>query len=132
VFYACHDPAVIAYQAATIEQFLDDTIAMWRGGARSPMDVVHEDVVHRIWREGAGLTPVGELRDSSDRVLRQLPGAVSEESLLADLRTAQPNHGFSWGRFGPRTIIRRAGTERVWAPTPPERKPGILGRLFGR
>ena len=132
VFYACHDPPVIAYQAATIEQFLHDTIAVWRDGPRSPVDVVHEDVVHRIWREGAGLTPVGELRDSADHALRELAGTLADDSLVADLRNAQFGDGFSWGRFGPQTIIRRAGSERVWGLTPPERKPGILGRLFGR
>jgi len=132
VFYACHDPPVIAYQAPTIEQFLIDTIAMWRGGARSPVDIVHEDVVHRIWRDNAGLTPAGELRTSADRVLREFIGTLPDDVLIADLRAARMGDGFNWGRFGPRTIIRRTGNERVWALTPPERKPGMLGKLFGR
>ena len=41
VFYACHDPAVIGYQAETIETFLADVVAMWRPG-RSPVDRMHE------------------------------------------------------------------------------------------
>lgn len=40
--------------------------------------------------------------------------------------------GFAWGRFGPRTEIRRAGRERLWALIAPEQKPGLLRRLFGR
>jgi cell wall assembly regulator SMI1 len=54
VFYACHDPAVIGYQAETIEAFLADVVAMWRPG-RSPVDRMHEEGVHRIWREHPGL-----------------------------------------------------------------------------
>jgi cell wall assembly regulator SMI1 len=38
VFYACHDPPVIAYQAESIEAFLRDVVAMWRPGQRSPVD----------------------------------------------------------------------------------------------
>ncbi|HEX6617369.1 MAG TPA: SMI1/KNR4 family protein [Gemmatimonadales bacterium] len=132
VFYACHDPPVIAYQSATVEQFLHETIAMWRDGARSQVDVVHEDVVHRIWHDNAGLTPVAELGDSPDRLLRGFAATLGEASVVADLRAAQLGDGFSWGRFGPRTVVQRAGTERVWALTPPERKPGILRRLFSR
>ena len=59
VFYACHDPPVIGYQAETVEAFLGDVVAMWRPG-RSPVDRMHEEEVHRIWRENPGLlTPDG-------------------------------------------------------------------------
>ncbi len=43
---------------------------------------------------------------------------------------ASVGDGFSWGRFGPRTEIRRAGHAHVWALIPPERKPGLWQRLF--
>ena len=39
--------------------------------------------------------------------------------------------GFSWGRHGPRTELRRHGYERLFAYAPPEEKPGLLRRLFG-
>jgi hypothetical protein len=38
--------------------------------------------------------------------------------------------GVSWGRFGPRTELRRHGYERLFAHAPPEKKPGLLSRLF--
>ena len=36
VFYACHDPPVIAWQAETIERFLLDVVGMWEPGTRKP------------------------------------------------------------------------------------------------
>jgi hypothetical protein len=53
------------------------------------------------------------------------PGAV-----IADLPRAVVGNGFAWGRFGPRSTIRRAGEERIWAVIPAERKPGFLQRIF--
>jgi cell wall assembly regulator SMI1 len=131
VFYACHDPPVIAYQAQTIDAFLGDVVAMWRPG-RSLVDRMHEEEVYRIWRDHPGLlTPAGAAA-SDDPVLAGFAASLPAEAWIADLRQARFGDGFAWGRFGPRTEIRRASRERLWALIAPERKPGLLGRLFGR
>jgi hypothetical protein len=130
VFYACHDPAVIAWQAGTVERFLLDVVAMWELGPRSPVDLVHEETVHRLWREHAALRPVADLAASDDSVLREFAATLPASAVVADLRRASVGDGFAWGRFGPRTEIRRAGREPVWALIPPERKPGLWQRLF--
>ena|SRR5689334_8374753 len=57
VFYACHDPAVVAYQSATLEDFLNESLLMWDSGTRSPIDVVTDDVVARIWHDNPDLMP---------------------------------------------------------------------------
>ncbi len=132
VFYACHDPPVLAYQAATIETFLRDVVAMWQPGSRSAVDVVHEEVVHRIWRENPDLATCLGLRESADAALRAFADSLPPTALVADLRQPRLGQGFSWGRFGPKTTIRRAGEERIWALMPPEGKPGLLARLFAR
>jgi cell wall assembly regulator SMI1 len=132
VFFACHDPPVLAYQAATVEDFLRDTIALWQTGSRSPVDVVHEEVVHHIWRENPGLTTPAALPEAADVPLRAFAESLPPTALVADLRRPQLGQGVSWGRFGPRTIIRRAGEERIWALIPPERTPGFFAKLFGR
>jgi len=130
VFYACHDPAVLAYQSATIEGFLGEMIAMWQAGPRSPIDIVHEDVVNRIWRENPdAMTPVA-LQHSSDPVLREFGAELPSTAVVVDLRNAAVGQGLSWGRFGPKTTVRRAGDERVWALIPPERRRGLFARLF--
>jgi cell wall assembly regulator SMI1 len=131
VFYACHDPPVIGYQAETIEAFLGDVVAMWRPG-RSPVDRMHEEEVHRIWRDHPGLLTPDGAAGSDDPVLAVFAATLPAEARIADLRRARFGEGFAWGRFGPRTDIRRAGREHLWALIPPEPKPGLLRRLFGR
>ena len=131
VYYACHDPAVIACQAASIEAFLRDIVAMWAPGQASAVSRMHDEVVHRIWRENPGLLTPAEAAGRADPTLAALAAALPVEARIADLRDARPGQGFSWGRFGPRTEIRRAGRDRLWALIPPAPKPGILRRLFG-
>jgi cell wall assembly regulator SMI1 len=131
VLYACHDPPVIAYQAETIETFLEDVVAMWRPG-RSPVDRMREEEVHRLWRDHSALLTRDGAAGSDDAVLAGFAVALPAEARIADLRRARFGDGFAWGLFGPRTEIRRAGRERLWAVIPPERKPGLLQRLFGR
>jgi hypothetical protein len=132
VFYVCHDPPVVAYQSATIEEFLNGILEMWKDRTKSQVDLVHEKVVHKIWRENPDFTTPEALQGSGDEALRGFAASLPPEALIADLRRPALGQGFSWGRFGPKTTVRRAGPERVWAVLPPERKPGLLGGLFRR
>ena len=132
VFYACHDPPVIAYQAPSIEAFLRDVVAMPVDDPRSPIDEVHERVVNRIWSENPGLRSPEEALASRDPALREFAATLPGDAMIADMRNARRGDGFSWGRHGPRTEIRRFGTERIWAIHRPPQKPGIFSRLFGR
>jgi cell wall assembly regulator SMI1 len=132
VLYACHDPPVIAYQAATVEAFLRDVVGMGRRSPRSPVDEVHEGVVARIWREHPDLITQPAAAASTDPMLRDFAGALTATAMIADLRRPQLGQGFAWGRYGPRTSIERFGTERLWALTPPVQKPGLFARVFGR
>ena len=132
IYYACHDPPVIVYQAAGVEQFLRDAIAMWQPGPRSPVDIVHEDATARIWEKNPLARPRDEVLTANDPALRSFAESLPARALIADLRAATVGDGFSWGAFGPRTTIVRWDIEPVWAMTPPEKKPGLLRRLFGR
>jgi len=85
VFYACHDPAVIGYQAETIEAFLADVVAMWRPG-RSPVDRMHEEDVHRVWREHPGLLTPAVAAGSDDPVIAGFAATLPAEAWIADLR----------------------------------------------
>jgi hypothetical protein len=129
VFYACHDPPVIAFQAPTVEQFLLDAVAIWRSGPRSPVEAVREDVVHRIWRESSA-PPAADAAENA--AVRAFAAGLPQDAVIADLRQPSVGDGFAWGRFGPRTTIRRAGEEPIWALIPPERKPGLFQRIFGK
>ena len=131
VYFACHDPAVIACQADSIETFLRDVIALWQPGAPSAVHRMQEAVIHRLWRDETGLLTPADAAERGDAVLAGFAGGLPAEARIADLRSARPEQGFAWGRFGPRTEIRRAGAERLWALIPPPSKPGWLRRLFG-
>jgi hypothetical protein len=92
---------------------------------------MHEEVVHRIWREHPGLLTPEEAARRTDATLAAFAATLPVEARIADLRNAHPGQGFAWGRFGPRTELRRAGRERLWALIPPAPRPGLLRRLFG-
>jgi cell wall assembly regulator SMI1 len=132
VFYACHDPPVIAIQSPSIEAFITEMLALWQPGRRSAIDRMHEDDVHRIWRDHPGLLTPGEAARADDPVLATFAGTLPATARIADLRAERPGQGFAWGRFGPRSEVRRAGYERLWAVVPPAPKPGWLQRVFGR
>lgn len=131
VFFACHDPPVIAWQSASLDDFLRDVIALWDSGGRSPVGLVRDEVVHRIWREHPDTIAPAAAVAGSDPRLREFAASLPADAAISDLRRATVGQGFAWGRFGPRTIVTRAGRERVWAVRPAERRPGLLKRLFG-
>ena len=130
VFFACHDPPVIAFQSKTPSDFVREVVALWQPGPRSPVDVVHEDVVSAIWASKSGLVSHEATSASGDAVLEDFAAGLPVEAVFADLRDAGPGDGFPWGRYGPRTAWTRAGRHRIWATVPPPRR-GLLARLFG-
>ena len=66
-----------------------------------------------------------ELQDFVGRVPCHIP---PEESFqIIDLRLTQPGDGFSWGRYGPNTRIRRFGTHPVFAYKKPK---SFISRLL--
>jgi hypothetical protein len=52
--------------------------------------------------------------------------------VFVDLGSPEVGTGLSWGRYGPRTDVRRDGYERLFAYAPPEKNAGLLTRLFTR
>jgi hypothetical protein len=98
------DPPVIAYQAESIEAFLLDVVAMWQPGQRSPVDRMHEEDVHRIWRDDSGLLTPAAAAGSDDPVLAAFATALPVEARIADLRGARAGNasGPSFRRSGRR------------------------------
>lgn len=130
VFFACHDPPVIAFQSANPADFVREVVALGQPGPRSPVDLVHDDVTSSIWASNSGIVSRDELVASGDSVLAEFSGRFPPEAVFADLRAGKIGDGFSWGRYGPRTEWTRAGTHRLWATVPPQRR-GLLRRIFG-
>jgi len=131
VFYACHDPPVIVYQARTVEEFLNHTIQLWQPGARSPVDVVHEDATTVIWQKNPGLISQTDALKGPDHELRRFAADLTAEFMIVDLRGAKTGQGFSWGRFGPKTKWRRHGLLPIWAVGRPTTTARVRAWLFG-
>jgi hypothetical protein len=132
VFFACHDPPVIAFQSDTVEAFVRDVVALWRPGPRSPVDVVHEDVTTSLWAADHCIVDQAGARASGDPVLAEFAAGFAPGTVFADLRTPTLGDGFAWGRHGPRTEWTRCGAERLWATVPPPTGRSRFARIFGR
>lgn len=132
VFFACHDPPVIAFQSADVSTFVRDVVALWQRGPRSPVDVVHEDVTSRLWESRSAMMDHQRARTSSDATLASFAAEVEDTAVFADLRSPNLGDGFAWGCFGSQTAWKRCGRERLWAASRPVRGPSLLSRLFGR
>lgn len=116
ICFVCHDPPVIVLQCKDLSTFLEETLKLGHPQAeRSELDAVHEDHVMRVWSENPGLLDRQECLDSGDPVLVDFSGRLTDDFHIKDMRTSTVGDGFSWGRYGAKTVNRRAGEEPVFA-----------------
>jgi cell wall assembly regulator SMI1 len=132
VFFASHDAPVILYQGPTLAHFLHEAFKRSIPPHDSLVDDVHDDRLFDVW----GTNPAEIDRETAlegDPELSEFAAGLDDTFVFADLREPEIGMGFSWGRFGPRTEVRRLGLERVFGYGPPEQAPkqGLLRRLFG-
>jgi len=131
VFFACHDAPVILYQSADVASFLSEIFRMSTPPHKSLVDDVHEDRLFHVWRRNPGVIDQATAAGSSDASLRSFASGLPEHSQIVDLRSVDPGMGFSWGRYGARTEVRRHGYERIFAYAEPPRR-GFFAKFFGR
>ncbi len=129
VFFACHDPPVILYQSPNIGDFLHEAFRMLVPPHASAVDDVHEDRLFNVWRENPG-TLDRPTALAGDEPMSAFAAELDDRFTFVDLRSSPVGMGFSWGRYGPRTDVRRHGHERLFAYAPHEKAPGLLRRLF--
>ena len=127
IYYACHDPPVVAYQSADLTEFLRELLAP--DAQATMVDQVHDEVVGRIWWENPGVLEHGDCLTSEDGVLRSFAESLGPTFQFIDLRQGGIGSGFSWGRYGPRTVVQRCGELPMFAY---EKRKGWLERLLGR
>lgn len=86
----------------------------------------------RIWTENPGTLTIEQCleqcREASDDQLKAFASLLDESFLVVDLRSACLGDGLSWGRFGPKTVNRRYGKERLFA----YQRKSLFQRLLGR
>ena len=129
MFFASHDPPVILYQGPNIGDFLHEAFRVLVPPHASAVDDVHEDRLFNVWRDNPG-TLERSAALAGDEHLRAFAAELDDRFTFVDLRSPPVGMGFSWGRYGPRTDVRRHGHERLFAYAPPDKRPGLLRRLF--
>jgi hypothetical protein len=93
------------------------------------VDLVRDEIVGRIWRENPGVLEHADCLTSEDGVLRSFAQSLGPTFQFIDLRQGGVGSGFSWGRYGPRTVVQRCGELPLFAY---EKRKGWLERLLGR
>jgi len=129
VFFVCHDPPVILYQSPDIGEFLHEAFRMLVPPHASAVDDVHEDRLFNVWADNPG-TLDHSAALAGDARLCAFAAELDDRFTFVDLRSSPVGMGFSWGRYGPRTDVRRHGHERLFAYAAPEKRPGLLRRVF--
>jgi hypothetical protein len=129
VFFVCHDAPVLLYQSPNLAHFLHELFRMFVPPHASLVDDVHEDRLFNVWGKNQGTLDHADAL-SGDDDLRAFAAGLDERFVFVDLRSPAIGMGFSWGRYGPRTQVRRHGYERLFAYARPDKKPGLLGRLL--
>lgn len=115
VFYACHDPAVIVYQADNLESFIKDFLRFANPPHQADLDRVHEEYSMKIWGNNPDVLDYQSCITSPDGSLREFASMLDETFEFIDLRSAKIGDGFSWGKYGPRTVIKRFREEPIFA-----------------
>ena len=129
IYFACHDAPVILYQSDSLEEFLSELFRMFKPPHRSLVDDVHEDRPSRVWQTNPGVLSYEQCLHSDDPILSAFARELDESFQFIDLRRAKPGDGFSWGRYGPNTVVQRFGMHAVFAY---QRRRSLFSRLFGR
>lgn len=128
IYFACHDAPVILYQSPSLEHFLTELFRCSVPPHESLVHDVHDDRLFDVWRKNPGVISRDDGTRSSDADLRSFALELDASFQIIDLRDAPVGFGFSWGRYGPNTVVRRFGTLPIFAYQKPK---GFIRTLFG-
>jgi hypothetical protein len=112
--YVCHDPPVIAVQAAGLVGFLLQLLQPGRSEPPDALRFVRDQAVAHIWKRDPWLMSAHDAKLSTDTVIRGFADQLSDEFCVADLRPREVGSGFSWGRAGANTQLKRAGSDLIF------------------
>ena len=110
------------------ELFLKELFKLSEPPFASLVDDVHEDRLFDVWRANPGVKSYEECIGSGDDDLKTFAEELGPKFRVVDMRKPEIGFGFSWGRYGPNTVVRRYGMKPIFAY---EQRRGFLSRLFG-
>ncbi len=129
IYYVCHDPPVVVYQAAELTQFLTELFKLGNAPWTSEISEVHETFAMSIQSENPNALSHEQCLASNDDDLKTFAGSLDESYLFIDLRKPTLGSGFYWGMFGADTVIKRFGAKRVFAIQ--KKKLNWFQKIFG-
>jgi hypothetical protein len=115
IFYACHDAPVIVFQSDSLLHFIQEVIRFGNKPWKSEIDDVHETFSGRIWLENPCVLSFAQSLASGDPELKAFAQSLDESWEFADLRHPKLGDGYSWGRYGAKTLNMRHGDKRIFA-----------------
>jgi hypothetical protein len=128
ILFVCHDPPVIAIQAPDLASFLNQILEPSGSDASNILDDVRNGATMRIWKTDPWLISVQDARQARDDVVSSFAEQLPENFRVADLRSLTVGSGFSWGKAGPATDIRRNGSALIFGVE--QKAPGLLHRIL--
>lgn len=115
IFYACHDAPVIVYQTDSLLHFVQQVVHEGSQPGKSELSEVTGPRSGQIWTDNPGVLSFSHCMQSPDSELKTFAESLDETWLIVDLRSPVLGDGFSWGRYGPSTAVKRFGEKRIFA-----------------
>lgn len=128
VVFLCHDPPVVVIQAGDIASFLDQILNPEGSDPKYALKYVRNAATTEIWKHDPWLLSAKDGQSAQDPLLSAFASQLPDHFKIADLRSAQTGCGFSWGKAGSVSDIRRSGTELLFGIEP--KRPGPFHKLF--
>jgi cell wall assembly regulator SMI1 len=129
IYFACHDSPVIVFQTDSLSHFIEEVLRLGNSPWKGEIDDVHEKYHHRIWKENPDVLTYEQCVGSGDTDLANFAEPLGQKYLYIDMRKPKVGDGFSWGRYGAKTVNKRYGEKRIFAY---EVRTSFLQRLFGK
>jgi hypothetical protein len=124
LFYVCHDPAVVVYQADSLETFVKDILKFANPPYQADIDRVLQEFSYAIWKNNPNVLSYKSCIDSSDKSLKEFAATLDESYQIIDLRNPKLGDGFSI-----KTVIKRHKEERIFAY---QVRKSFFQKLFGK
>lgn len=115
IYFVCHDPAVILLQSVGMAEFLTELVKVNVPPYASPIHEVREDALFEVWSKNPGVRSYEESTGCDDLDVRAFAAELDATFQIIDLRRAPVGFGFSWGRYGPNTVVKRHGALAIFA-----------------
>ena len=115
IFYACHDAPVIVYQTDSLLHFVQEIIRGGNNPWKSEVNDVWGHLSDLIWADNPSVLSFAHCINSVDQDIKAFAESLDETWLFIDLRNPVLGDGFSWGRYGPKTVLKRFGENRLFA-----------------